>query len=249
MESDIGTPSQDNILSTSLPNQWVMYRYDKQLFKKIANRPNFQAKPHKELCTLDTINDLIYLMQLMETKCNRSGEFAGRRNLDSNDYIIMRKGIEPIWEDPKNWNGGTFTIKMSHTNGFNVWSLFVMHMLGETLTEEMQYINGITVSYISDSGNPNTPSDRLAKPNNYTYIKIWDGKPDRTREQFISSLPKDIYDNISTESLQYSQNNKKNDFNKEGIVGKLANERNQGGFKTTRGRGRERESNYGRRRY
>ena len=39
-----------------------------------------------------------------------------------NDYIIMRKGIEPIWEDPKNSNGGTFTVKMAHSKGYDVWS-------------------------------------------------------------------------------------------------------------------------------
>ena len=139
-----------------LPQPWAFYLYDKQLFKKIANRPNFQAKPHKEICTINTINDLLYILQLMavkpETK-NKTNSVNNKINLDVNDYIIMRKGIEPIWEDPKNSNGGTFTIKMAHSKGYDVWSSFIMYMLGETMCDEMQNINGITVSYISDINN------------------------------------------------------------------------------------------------
>src|ERR1700753_4256648 len=56
------------LTNINLPNQWVLYLYDKTLYKKMANRPNFQAKPHKELCTLSTVNDLIYILKLMEVK-------------------------------------------------------------------------------------------------------------------------------------------------------------------------------------
>lgn len=233
------------LINHALPCQWTLYLYDKQLFKKIANRPNFQAKPHKEICTFSTLNDAIYFLQLMEAKCNSNNKIDivnNKINLDCNDYIIMRKGIEPIWEDPRNSNGGTFTIKLDHAKGFDVWSTFIMYMLGEKLMEDMQNINGITVSYISDSYNFNTQS-----PNNmsYTYIKIWDGKADRTKEEFVRNLPIDLLDMIKTESLLYSTNNKKRDFNEKNIIGKLMHQKNnypreKGGFNHNRGRGKRR---------
>lgn len=237
--SSLTIPSNISLHNIKLPNEWVLYLYDKQLFKKIANRPNFQAKPHREICTISTVNDLIYIIQLMkiEVKCDNKLNIdfsnSDRINLDMNDYIIMRKGIEPIWEDPKNWNGGTFTIKMSHKKGYDVWSSFIMHMLGETLTHEMEYINGITVSYISDAYNTNNPSP--ATCNSYTYLKIWDGKTDRTRDQFVNILPMDILENIRTESLMYSPNNKKKDFNEKNIITKINNNRERGGFSNNRG--------------
>jgi hypothetical protein len=208
----------------SLPNQWVLYLYDKQLFKKIANKTNFYGKPHRELCTLSTVNDLMYILRLMEIKVEPKNKFDvtgnfNKTNLDVNNYIIMRKGIEPIWEDPKNCNGGTFTIKMDHAKGYDVWSLLVMYMLGETLTSEMQYINGITVSFIADTYNCGISTNR--DNNNYTYIKIWDGKPNRTRDEFVSILPQEILEKIKSESLMYSQNNKKKDFNEKNIISKL----------------------------
>jgi len=143
-ESDISPEIPST--NIALPNKWVLYLYDKQLFKKMANRQNFQAKPYKELCIISTVNDLIYLLRLMEVTIDTSGD-KFKLNMDTNDYIIMRQGIEPVWEDPKNSDGGTFTIKMGHENGYDVWSTFVMYMLGETLTNDMSVINGITVSY------------------------------------------------------------------------------------------------------
>lgn len=245
-ENIIPIPNDIPLTNINLPNQWVLYLYDKQLFKKMANRPNFQAKPHKELCTIKTVNDLVYILQLMEVKAEIKLKIdyvnSHKLNLDMNDYIIMRKGIEPIWEDPKNSDGGTFSIKMSHSKGYDVWSTFIMYMLGETLTYDMENINGITVSYISDAYSFHNPANN--SNNSYTYIKIWDGKSDRTRDQFVNILPENLLDKISNESLVYSQNSKKKDFNEKNIINKLTNHRNnyggrdRGGFVNNRRNGR-----------
>jgi hypothetical protein len=219
-------PNDFPLKNIMLPNIWVLYLYDKQLFKKMANRPNFQAKPHLKLCEITTVNDLMYILQLMNVKNISSQTNNDHINLDVNDYIIMRKGIEPIWEDPKNSNGGTFTIKIPHQKGYDVWSTFIMYILGETFCTDMEQINGITVSYITDNYHGN-------HSNNYTYIKIWDAKHGRTRDQFIGILPIDILNKIKDESLMYSQNNRKEDFNKKNLLSKLGNRNSQdnGGFR------------------
>lgn len=206
-QSDIKIPANISLTNIKLPNQWILYLYDKHLFKKMANRSNFQANPYKELCTIGTVNDLVYILQLMEVKVESKlkTDFINndKINLDVNDYIIMKKGIKPIWEDPKNCDGGTFSIKMHHTKGYDIWSMFLMYMLGETLTTEMCYINGITVSYISDAYNfHNQP---LSNHNSFTLIKIWDGKIDRTRDQFVNILPVELLEKIKSESLMYSK--------------------------------------------
>lgn len=209
-----------------LPNEWVLYLYDKSLFKKIANRPNFQASPYQEICTISTLYDFVYFMNLMEKKSSTAQSPSGiqKINLDMNDYIIMRKGIEPLWEDPRNSKGGTLTIKMPQTKGYDVWSLFVMYMLGETLTYDMQNINGITVSYISDSNNYHNNNSNTTTGNHYTYIKIWDGKPERTKEQFLNILPIDLLDKIRTESIMYTKYSQKGDFNKKNIIDKISSQ-------------------------
>ena len=231
-------PDNVSLANIPLPNKWDLYLYDKQLFKKMTSRPNFQAKPHKKLCTISTINDLICILQLMGVKTEQKNKIgllpSDKINLDMNDYIIMRDGIEPIWEDPKNSNGGTFTIKMPHSKGYDVWSTFVMFMLGETLTYDMSSINGITVSYISDANSFHNPIS--TGNNSYTYIKIWDGKSNRTRDQFVNILPLDLLEQIKNESLMYSQNNKKPQYDKN-IITKLSNGNKQNSSYNRRERG------------
>jgi len=233
---DTPIPEGTPLSKILLPNKWVLYLYDKQLFKKMANRTNFQAKPYKELCTISTVNDLIYILKLMEVRIenDKNHPHYKKLNLDTNDYIIMRHGIEPIWEDPKNSNGGTFTVKMRHTIGYDTWATFLMYMLGETMSPDMETINGITVSYISDNTNHFRES-KIPDNMDYTYIKIWDGKLNRTKEEFISILPDVILDKIKNESMMYSQNNTKKDFGEKTIVEKLNNNRRDQGNKYQRG--------------
>lgn len=246
-----------------LPGEWVLYLYNKQIFKKVA-KDDIKAQPYKPLCTITTVNDVIYLLQLMKLKppfinapqnksVNSTPNTSQPRakppqiqnvtklNLDMNDYIIMRKGIEPIWEDPKNKNGGTFTVITDHQKGYDVWEAFIIYMLGETLTEEMSHINGISVSYISDLTNQNSTGNKKGS----TYIKIWDGKLGRS--DFMAILPEEITQKIKNDSIRYARNNTKNDYNESNIFSKLTTDNtrsrggfNQGGFRKGGGGGRGR---------
>lgn len=238
-------PDNIDLTDISLPHPWVLYLYDKNAFKKMANKTGFQSKPYKEIYTLTTVNDLIYILQVMECKLDQKVKDSNKINLDANDYIIMRKGIEPIWEDIKNSNGGTFTVIMNHAKGYDIWSTFIMYIIGETLTCDMENINGITVSYISTTTNLHSTtspkSSALAQSGNSTFIKIWDGRSDRNSiEDFIKILPVNLFEKIKNESLRYYKNNTKNDFNKKLIVDKLNNSNyprhNRGGFSNYRKR-------------
>lgn len=272
-----------------LPNQWVLYLYDKKSFKKITNKQKSQVEPYKPLCTLSTVNDLVYLLQLMKVKIppnfvsktkNQSGidsvaskqspvekekmnanvnANANRINLDMNDYIIMRKGIEPIWEDPKNRAGGQFSIKIDHERGYNLWSLFMVYICGETLCADMANINGISISYIPDTMSndfivPDKPQRNLSSggfavqtenKHSYTFLKIWDGKTDRSEKQFMSILPREISEKIKDDSIRYTFNGKKKGFGEgDEIISKISDNRHQfssenvrGGFRTQRGNG------------
>lgn len=72
-------------------------------------------------------------------------------------FFFMRKGIFPKWEEPENINGGAWSLSISDYNCKNTWVEFVMSLCGETLTTNMEYINGLSIS----------PKGR------YSIIKIW----------------------------------------------------------------------------
>jgi hypothetical protein len=63
--------------------------------------------------------------------------------------FLMRTGIAPMWEDPKNRVGGCFSYRILNKQAAEVWKTLVYLCCGETLTTNQEYskhINGITIS-------------------------------------------------------------------------------------------------------
>jgi hypothetical protein len=74
--------------------------------------------------------------------------------------FIMRKGITPLWEDPKNRTGGAFSFKVTNKQVHEVWKTLFCAICGETLFIQKEYndhVNGITVS----------------PKKNFCIVKIW----------------------------------------------------------------------------
>ena len=74
--------------------------------------------------------------------------------------FVMRKGITPLWEDPKNRSGGCFSYKVSNKIVYECWKKLTYALVGETLSNNKKIqknINGITIS----------------PKKNFCIIKIW----------------------------------------------------------------------------
>jgi hypothetical protein len=74
--------------------------------------------------------------------------------------FIMRKGITPLWEDPKNRTGGAFSFKVTNKQVYEVWKTLFCAVCGETLFIQKEYnnhVNGITIS----------------PKKNFCIVKIW----------------------------------------------------------------------------
>ena len=74
--------------------------------------------------------------------------------------FVMREGITPMWEDPKNRNGGCFSYKVSNKYVPEVWKNLFYGLCGDSLCEKPEHnthVNGITIS----------------PKKNFCIIKIW----------------------------------------------------------------------------
>lgn len=74
--------------------------------------------------------------------------------------FIMRDGVTPMWEDPKNRNGGCFSYKVSNKNVHDVWRELTYVLVGETISNSNSFINSVTGITISPK-------------KNFCIIKIW----------------------------------------------------------------------------
>lgn len=74
--------------------------------------------------------------------------------------FVMRKGITPMWEDPRNRNGGCFSYKVANKCVPQVWKNLFYLLCGESLCinkDSNKHVNGITIS----------------PKKNFCIIKIW----------------------------------------------------------------------------
>jgi hypothetical protein len=100
-----------------------------------------------------------------------------------NDYVVrncmlfvMRAGITPMWEDPKNRNGGCFSYKVGNKNVPEVWKHLFYYLCGESIcdkSEHCTHVNGITIS----------------PKKNFCIIKIWLSNTNLQDPGCIVSIP------------------------------------------------------------
>ena len=63
--------------------------------------------------------------------------------------FVMKKGINPTWEDKHNKKGGCFSFKVSNKYVTNVWKELLKVLTGESISKKKSFVdsvNGITIS-------------------------------------------------------------------------------------------------------
>jgi hypothetical protein len=91
-------------------------------------------------------------------------------------FFLMRNGITPMWEDPKNRLGGCFSYKVVNKQVCEVWRTLFYLVCGESLTTKkshFKHINGITIS----------------PKKNFCIIKIWLDTIEYQDPNFIVQIP------------------------------------------------------------
>jgi hypothetical protein len=129
------------------------------LFHKLSNRWTLWAHlPHNTdwsitsyipIATFTTVEDTLAVTETLPAVL-----------VENCMLFIMKEGIKPTWEDPKNRNGGCFSYKVSNKNVYKVWKDLTYVVAGETISKNTGFVNcvsGITIS----------------PKKNFCIIKIW----------------------------------------------------------------------------
>jgi hypothetical protein len=74
--------------------------------------------------------------------------------------FIMREGVLPMWEDPKNRNGGCFSYKVLNKNVYKVWKELTYVVVGGSISNKESFVSCVTGITISPK-------------KNFCIIKIW----------------------------------------------------------------------------
>ena len=74
--------------------------------------------------------------------------------------FMMREGINPIWEDSKNRNGGCFSYKVVNKNVAKAWTDLTYKIVGGSISNSNLFVKAVTGITISPK-------------KNFCVIKIW----------------------------------------------------------------------------
>jgi translation initiation factor 4E len=146
MDTDTETNVSERTTNVSTENKL----YDKwTLWAHLPHDTNWTFESYIRMLTFNTVEEIIMLLETLPNEI-----------ITNCMLFIMRDGIKPMWEDPKNVKGGCFSYKINNKNVVSIWKNLSYSLVGESLTEQSSArpaINGITIS----------------PKKNFCIVKIW----------------------------------------------------------------------------
>ncbi len=129
MESESKVFTSENY--HTLNDKWVLWAH-------LPHDTDWTLKSYKEIYEISNIETV-----------NAINKTIPEKMVKNCMLFLMRKNINPTWEDPKNSKGGCFSFKVINKNVYDVWVNLVMAITGEYISKDTNFlnsINGITIS-------------------------------------------------------------------------------------------------------
>lgn len=114
-----------------LYGNWVLWAH-------LPHDTDWTIRSYKRIMDIKRVEEMIKLNQALPEKLIKNCML-----------FLMREGINPMWEDPKNKDGGCFSFKVSNKDVVKVWEQLSYAIVGETITKNeamLNIVNGITIS-------------------------------------------------------------------------------------------------------
>lgn len=121
----------------ALENAWCFW-HDKFIGPGLSVA-EYEASLHR-LCTFKTVQEF--------WKCFNNLPAVDKLRPKSS-FHLMKEGISPLWEDPKNANGGFWVMRVRKEDTPHVWKELVLAVIGEQFEPAIisgDEISGLTVS-------------------------------------------------------------------------------------------------------
>jgi len=139
-----------------LKNKWNLWAH-------LPQDPDWTMNSYKKIYQFKTIEETVGITESMPD------------NLIKNCMLfIMKDGIIPMWEDPRNRNGGCFSYKISNKNVADVWRNLTYALIGECLSTNASFVNAVTGITISPK-------------KNFCIVKIWMTNCDYQNPQIVTN--------------------------------------------------------------
>ena len=129
-------------ITHKLNNRWNLWAH-------LPQDSDWSVKSYKLIYNLKTLEDAIVMTETTPDPLIKACML-----------FVMKDGIAPMWEDPKNRNGGCFSYKVSNKNVCEVWRELNYVLVGDTISSNSSFVNCVTGITISPK-------------KNFCIIKVW----------------------------------------------------------------------------
>ena len=122
------TTSKDTYL---LSDKWVLWAH-------LPHDTDWSLKSYIQIMEFNTLDNIIMLQKVIPEKMVKNCML-----------FLMKKGVNPTWEDPKNKNGGCFSFKITNKNVFSCWNNLILTLITNNISKNINFMNKITGITIS----------------------------------------------------------------------------------------------------
>jgi len=144
-----------------LANKWSMWAH-------LPHDTDWSIQSYKKIYTVGSVEDTIALTETIPDVLVKNCML-----------FLMKDGVKPIWEDPKNRDGGCFSYKVSNKLVYDVWKDLSYVLVGETISNQSSFVANVTGITISPK-------------KNFCIIKIWMSSCSNQNPSIVTSDIKNI---------------------------------------------------------
>ena len=153
------TPQTDEY--HNLCAKWVLWAH-------LPHNTDWGVNSYIKVFEFTTIEDTIALIEILPSVL-----------VENCMLFIMRDGIKPIWEDPQNRHGGSFSYKVLNKQVYDVWKDLTYCVVGNSISQNGDFVNSVSGITISPK-------------KNFCIVKIWMSNCSHHNPDVITSEIKDI---------------------------------------------------------
>ena len=142
MEVSPQQPMEDTSCVHELSNRWTLWGH-------LPHDTNWTIRSYIFISTFRTVEDAILVTESLPPVL-----------VENCMLFLVKEGIQPLWEDPMNKNGGYFSYKVTNKNVHTIWKELTYATIGGTLSKNTSFIRDVTGITISPK-------------KNFCVIKVW----------------------------------------------------------------------------
>jgi hypothetical protein len=125
-----------------LSDKWTLWAH-------LPHNIDWSLKSYTNIITIATVEEAIAVTESLPNTL-----------IENCMLFLMREGIKPIWEDPKNRSGGCFSYKITNKNVCKAWKELTYVTVGGTISKQISFVDCVTGITISPK-------------KNFCIIKLW----------------------------------------------------------------------------